>query len=98
MNKGGDQLDLLLVPLGEVFNDRFLISLHVEAGQPPGQLLVNPSGGIVMQVGEVGNLLFDGHIHVQSPFFGQKAEAIEEVFVDGGAVKGYLPRVGGQKV
>lgn len=49
-----------------------MATAYVEASQPPGKFLGDFGSRVIVQVSEVGHLIFNGHVHVQSPFLGQK--------------------------
>ena len=75
-----------------------MATAYVEASQPPGKVLGDCGSRVIVQVSEVGHLIFNGHVHVQSPFLGQKAQSVKERLADGLTVKGDGTRIRRQKI
>ena len=75
MGQGGDELDLLLVALGEGVQPFVSVLRHTQSFQPG----IHAAGGILaahaFQFGKVYQLFYDGLFGVKSPFLGEVTDA-----------------------
>ena len=81
------------------------LSFHVNRGEALGLVGQNGAGKsttfkmlLNFLTPDTGTITFNGHVHVQSPFLGQKAQSVKERLADGLTVKGDGTRIRRQKI
>ena len=98
MEDRGDELDLLLVALGELLRAAIGVLGDTEAGQPVADLLLCRLARHAVEAGEEDELVEDLHPRVEAALLGEVPERAAGQLGRGPALPGHRPGVGAEDV